>query len=374
MTNITIIGSGFAGLTAAKALRKQLPEANISLISPRAELMYAPSLIWIPTGLRKPEDLVYPLGRLFRKHNIKHIKATVTELKDKGRTVVTDKGELTNEYLLIASGSRFIRKLPGIEHALTLCEGIDSAVKMREAIKSMKTGTIAMGFGGNPNEPSAMRGGPMFELLFGVETMLQKQGRRDDIHLIFFSPAPQPGKRMGPKALEGIMKELKKRGIETHLGHKMKQFTEDRVITEGGEFKADLIFFMPGMTGPAWAVESGLPMSPGGLIQADEYCRVPDHPGVYVAGDSGSFPGPDWQPKQAHMADLQAEAAVKNMVSEICMSPPKATFKNELICIVDTLDKGIMVFRDEKRMMVFPSRFMHWAKRFFEWWYVRKLR
>ena len=374
MTDITIIGSGFAGLTAAKQLRKQLPEADISLISPRPELMYAPSLIWIPTGLRKPADLIYPLTRLFNKHKIKYIKASVTGLKDKGRIVVTNQGEFNNDYLLIASGSRFIKKLPGIENALTLCEGIESAVKIRDAIANMKTGTIAMGFGGNPNEPSAMRGGPMFELLFGVETMLQKQVRRDDIHLVFFSPAPQPGKRMGPKALEGIMKELKKRGIETHLGHKLKQFTEDRVVTEGGEFKADLIFFMPGMTGPAWAADSSLPISSGGLIQADEFCRVPDHPGVYVAGDSGSFPGPDWQPKQAHMADLQAEAAAKNMVAEICMSPPTATFKNELICIVDTLDKGILVYRDEKRMMVYPSRFMHWAKRFFEWWYVRKLR
>lgn len=374
MTNITIIGSGFAGLTAAKQLRKQLPEAEISLISPRPELMYAPSLIWIPTGLRKPKDLIYPLGHLFRKLKIRYIKASVTGLKDKGRIVVTNQGEYSNDYLLIASGSRFIKKLPGIENALTLCEGIESAVKMRDAIKNMRTGTIAMGFGGNPKEPSAMRGGPMFELLFGVESMLEKQGRRDDIHLIFFSPAPQPGKRMGPKALEGIMKELKKRSIETHLGHKMKRFTEDRVVTEGGEFKTDLIFFMPGMTGPAWVANSGLPMSPGGLIQADEYCRVPDHPGVYIAGDSGSFPGPEWQPKQAHMADLQAVAAVKNMVAEICMSPPTATFKNELICIVDTLDKGILVYRDEKRTMVFPSRFMHWAKRFFEWWYVRKLR
>jgi sulfide:quinone oxidoreductase len=374
MANITIIGSGFAGLTAAKALRKQLPEAEISLVSPRAELMYAPSLIWIPTGLRKPADLIYPLERLFRKLNIRHIPASVTGLKNKGRTVITSQGEYDNDYLLIASGGRYIKKLPGIEHALTICEGVDPTVKMRDAIANMKTGTIAMGFGGNPKEPSAMRGGPMFELLFGVETMLQKQGRRDDIHLVFFSPAPQPGKRMGPKALDGIMKEMKKRGIETHLGHKMKEFTPEKVITEGGGFKADMICFMPGLTGPAWAADSRLPLSPGGLIQADEFCRVPDHPGVYVAGDSGSFPGPEWQPKQAHMADLQAEAAAKNIVAEICMSPPTATFKNELICIVDTLDHGILVYRTPERMMVWPSRFMHWAKRFFEWWYVRTLR
>jgi len=374
MTHITIIGAGFGGLTAAGRLRKQLPEADITLISPKAEFLYAPSLIWIPTGLRRPADLVYPLEKLFRRLNIRHIPATVTGLKDKGRTVVTDKGEYRNDYLLIASGGRFIKKLPGIEHALTLCEGVESAVRIRDAIAQMKTGTIAMGFGGNPKEPTAMRGGPMFELLFGVETMLERQGRRDDIDIVFFSPAPEPGKRLGPKALAGLMQEMKKRGIRTHLGHKLRQLTPEKVVTEGGEFSADLICFMPGMTGPAWAAEAGLPLSPGGLIRANEYCQVPDHPQVYVVGDSGSFPGPDWAPKQAHMADLQAVAAADNIVAEICMSPPAATFEHELVCIVDTLDKGIMVYRNPHRMMVFPSRLMHWAKRFFEWWYVRKLR
>lgn len=174
MTDITIIGSGFAGLTAARRLRKALPEAEITLISPRTDFEYHPSLIWIPTGLRKPEDLLYPLDRLFKKLRVKHVQATATGLKDHGRTVVTDRGEVSNDYLLIASGGRFIRKLPGIEHALTLCEGVDSAVKIRDAIANMKTGTIAMGFGGNPKEPSAMRGGPMFELLFGVESMLHQ--------------------------------------------------------------------------------------------------------------------------------------------------------------------------------------------------------
>jgi sulfide:quinone oxidoreductase len=54
---------------------------------------------------------------------------------------------------------------------------------------------------------------------------------------------------------------------------------------------------------------------------------------------------------------------------------PTAKFKPELICIVDTLDKGILVYRSEKRAIVLPPmRLMHWAKRFFEWLYLRPLR
>jgi sulfide:quinone oxidoreductase len=136
-----------------------------------------------------------------------------------------------------------------------------------------------------------------------------------------------------------------------------------------------MILFMPGMTGPVWASDAGLPLSPGGFIQADGHCQVSGWERVYVAGDAGSFPGPDWMPKQAHMADLQAMAAVENLGRALRGLAPAARFHVELICIVDTLDRGILVYRDEKRAIVLPPlRFMHWAKRLFEWFYLRPLR
>jgi sulfide:quinone oxidoreductase len=67
---------------------------------------------------------------------------------------------------------------------------------------------------------------------------------------------------------------------------------------------------MPGMTGNTWFDATDPPRSPGGFIAADKHCHAEGWPHVYVAGDGGSFPGPDWMPKQAHMADLQADAAV----------------------------------------------------------------
>ena len=63
------------------------------------------------------------------------------------------------------------------------------------------------------------------------------------------SPAPKPGAWAGPRAVEGILSEMAKRDIETHLGHKMKAFEVNKVVTEGGEFDADLILFMPCMNG-----------------------------------------------------------------------------------------------------------------------------
>ena len=155
------------------------------------------------------------------------------------------------------------------------------------------------------------------------------------------------------------------------LSNAMK-FTEQGVDTEGGHINADLIIFMPGLTGPAWIANTGLPKSAGGFIKADKFCRVEGFTHTYVAGDAGSFPGPDWLPKQAHMADLQAKAAAENLVAGLAGKEPEKTPKTELICIVDTLDKGMFVYRNQNRSVVLPtSRMFHWSKRAFERRYLR---
>jgi sulfide:quinone oxidoreductase len=375
MNRITIVGAGFAALTAAREVRSRDPGAEITLIAPDAEFVYFPGLIWVPTGLRTGEDLRIRLEGFFAKHRILFHPGRMTGVEEGGRLVRTDAGDVRNDGLLIACGGRFLKKLPGIEHALTVCEGVASAQAIRDRLQAMDSGVIAMGFGGNPKEPSAMRGGPMFELLFGIDTLLRRQGRRDAFRLVFFNPAPQPGKRLGEKAVKELLAEMKRRDIDTHLGHKLLGFDADAVKTEGGDLPADLILFMPGMTGPAWLQDNDwLSVSDGGLLRADEHCKAPGTDAVYVAGDSGSYPGPDWMPKQAHMADLQAKAAAVNLVAELAGGKPSKGFRVELICILDTLDKGILVYRDPRRNFLFQARWLHWVKRLFEWIYLRPYR
>ena len=375
MSRITVIGAGFGALTAVKELRKRDSRVGIDLIAPRKEFVYLPGMIWIPTARRTADDLVIPLDGFIDRMKVDFHQARVTGLGEGGRVVLTDQGEITNDGLIIASGGRFMKKLPGIEHAITPCEGIPAAEAIKERLWAMDAGVIAFGFSGNPKEPSAMRGGPVFEFLFGIDRWLRKQGKRDRFELIFFTPAAKPGQRLGEKAVEGILSTMRKRGIKTHLGHKLKGFEANKVKTEGGEFSADLIIFMPGMTGNQWFADSGLPLSEGGMLKANELCQVADADKVYVAGDSGSYPGPGWLPKQAHMADLQAKAAARNLLAELKGDVPAARFAVELMCIIDSYDTGMLVYRTEKRNVVTPSfSGFHWAKRFFEWLYLRDYR
>ena len=374
-SHITVLGAGFGALSSVRVLRKRGFKGRITVVAPRAELHYLPGTIWIPAGLRTREQLIVPLENFFRRMRVEHVAAQVTGLSDDARTVHTGSGMVQTDGLIVASGGRFIRKLPGIEHAITPCEGIAAAEQIRDRLRTMQQGTIAVGFGANPNEQSAVRGGPMFEFLFGIDEQLRREGRRDRIQLVFFNPSPRPGNRLGDKAVDHLLNEMRRRGIGTHLGHKMVRFEADKVVTEGGEFAADMILFMPGLTGPVWLDQSPLPRSPGGMVAADAHCKVAGFDKVYVVGDSGSFPGPDWMPKQAHMADLQAEAAASNLLAEMAGKPATRGFKVELVCIIDALDKGTLVYRTERRNLLLPpSRWMHMAKRGFERRYLAQYR
>ncbi len=374
MSHIAIVGAGFAACKAVKTLRKQGFEGRISLLAPRAELFYFPSLIWVPAGKRSHEDLTVPLHDFLRRNRVDFIETRVTGLQSEQKRLVHEHGELDYDGLLIASGGRYIRKLPGIEHACIACAGWDDTKRFADELARLQCGTVAFGFAGNPKEPSAMRGGPVFEFLFGTDTLLRKQGRRDNFKLVFFSPAPRPGQRLGDKAVDRLLGEMKKRGIETYLGAKMKRFSEKGVETEKAQFDADLILFIPGMTGPAWAADSGLQLSEGGFFQANAHCQVEGQDHVFVAGDAGSYPGPDWMPKQAHMADLQAEAAAKNLLEVLAHKPPTHSFKTELICIVDSLNNGSLVYRSPKRSLMMKMPPLHWAKRAFEKIYLKEYR
>jgi len=131
--------------------------------------------------------------------------------------------------------------------------------------------------------------------------------------------------------------------------------------------------FMRGLTGAPWPEATPLPRSAGGLVRADACCRVEGMKRVYVIGDGGSFPGPDWAPKRAHNADLQAEAAARNLAGEFAGKPPEHRPKMELMAVLDMQDKAMLIQRRGETTRVLPTFVgFHFAKRLFAWNYVRR--
>ncbi len=373
--NITILGSGFAALKAVQEVAKLSPQTHIQLIAPSDIFIYYPSLIWIPSGLKKAADLQVNLHNFFKRHKVTYIKAQVESISDNGRCVKTNAGEYRNDGLIIASGGRFLDNFNGMQHVFSPCKGIPAAEGIRDKLAALKTGTIAVGFTGNAKEESAMRGGPMFEFLFNIDALLRQQKRRDKFKLVFFNPKAEPAKRLGETAPKKLIERMQSMDIETRLGEKVLGFEERKVCLEKGELNAELIIFQTGLTGPAWLDNHPELKSEGGLIKADLNAKVTDLEYTYVAGDSGSFPGPAWQVKQGHSADLQAQSAAFNLLNELQNKPERKAVKFEIICILDGAKNGMFIKRTEKKSTLLPPFFaFHYAKRIFEYKYLKNLR
>ena len=76
---VVVLGSSFAGLTAALELRKRLHERHeVVVLDPRDHFTFIPSLIWLPFGLRQPDDITFPLAPLYES---KGIRASATSTR-----------------------------------------------------------------------------------------------------------------------------------------------------------------------------------------------------------------------------------------------------------------------------------------------------
>ena len=73
------------------------------MIAPKAKFVYYPGTIRIPTGLRKPADLVVPLDNVFRRMKVNHHAAEATDLGDAGRTLETSAGDVAAVANLLAN-------------------------------------------------------------------------------------------------------------------------------------------------------------------------------------------------------------------------------------------------------------------------------
>ena len=72
--NVVIVGSSFAGLSAALEVRKRLdPVHTVTVLDPRPDFTFIPSLIWVPFGLRDAKDVTFPLAPLYERKGIRFV-------------------------------------------------------------------------------------------------------------------------------------------------------------------------------------------------------------------------------------------------------------------------------------------------------------
>ncbi len=373
MKKVLITGGGFAGLEAAIFLRKYGFE--VTLISDRDYLYIYPTSIWVPTGESTFEDVCLPLEKLKEVHGFDLIIDKVTSIESAEKKVYGEKDAYKYEYLVVALGSGKM-KHKGIENTLTICGAPEESLKIKERIDSLiekGSGKIAMGFGGNPKDPSNVRGGPTFEVLFNIHNELKKKGLRDKFELTFFAPMAEPGKRMGPQALKMMDLFFNKLDIKKQIGKKIVEFKPDGIVFEEGIFvESDFTMFIAAGDGHPVLANSDLPLNASGFVKINDYCEVEGVENVYAVGDSAELQGPEWRAKQGHIAEVMARNTAFNIKAKEEGSSERKGYKEHLniLCVMDSGDGAAFVFRSDKRGMMIPMPIIgHWMKKGWGWYY-----
>jgi len=374
MAKVLVLGGGFAGVETAIYLRKQ--EMDVTLVSDRDFFYIYPTSIWIPTGEATQDEVSVPLDQLAFAHGFQLIVDPVKVIDPRGRSATLASGRKLEgyDYLVLALGQDKIQH-KGMEHTLSICGKPEEATelfKRLDALVRKGEGKLAFGFGGNPKDTSAVRGGPAFEVLFNVHDFLKRKGLRDKFELTFFAPMEKPGQKMGEKALVMMDKMFAMDDIKKKIGSKITEFVEDGILFEDGtKLESDLTMFISAGTGHSVLKASGLPLSDAGFVVTNEYNEVEGFEGVYAVGDSASLMGPKWRAKQGHVAEVMARNTAYNIFQHAQGIDSKKSYLDHLniLCVMDTGNGAAFVYRDDKRAKMIPMPIVgHWMKKGWGWY------
>ncbi len=374
---ILVLGGGFAGVDAAAYLCKA--DYDVTLVSDRDYFYIYPTSIWVPTHGAEFKDVCVDLKELQEAHGFNLVVDGVSSIEAKENRVTLASGKVIDDYdyLIIALGAHKM-KHTGMENTLSICAAPKQSLEIRDALDALVakgSGKIAMGFGGNPKDSSAVRGGPGFELMFNLHTMLKKKGIRDKFELTFFAPMAQPGARMGDQALAMMDKMFTKNELKKQFGKKIKRFEEDGVVFEDdSKLEADFTMFIPAGTGHEVIVNSDLPTNEAGFVTINDYCEVSldgELSNVYAIGDTAALEGPDWRAKQGHVAEVMAKNVAFNIQERDKNSDQRKGYIEHLniLCVMDTGDGAGFVFRDNKKAFMIPMPIIgHMMKKGWGWY------
>ncbi len=381
---VLILGGGFAGIEAAIFLRKE--KFNVTLISNRDYLYVYPTSIWIPVKKIKFDDACVSMDLLQKAHGFTWVKDEIIEIKSKEGKVICKNEEFSGfDHIIIAMGAGK-RHYEGRENFSSICGAPSEAIELRDKLDALIAkggGTIAMGFGGNPHDKSAVRGGPAFELLFNVNNYLKKHRKRNKFKLVFFAPMENPGAKMGKKApgfMDAYYERLK---TDKHIGKPIKRFEEDGIVfTDGTKLLSDYTMYIPALQGhDIFYNHSDLPLSKAGFIKINDFFEVQfdekdalSKTSIYAIGDSSALEGPNWKAKQGHIAEVMARNLAFNIAEKEKGSDKRKGYQEHLniLCVMDSGDGAAFIFRNHKKEIIFPLPIIgHWMKKGWGWYFKK---
>ena len=298
---VVIVGSGFAGLTAARALDRA--DVEITIIDRRNFHLFQPLLYQVAMAALNPSDIAYPIRSVFRRQeNVARIVLGAVEGIDTARRAVSVGGEeITYDYLLLATGAShsyfghddWAEDAPGlktVEDALTMRARVLAAFERAEASPgdSSKWLTfVVVGAG-----PTAVElAGALIEI--AVHAMGREFDRVDPasarVVLVEGTDRVLPPY---PESLSlSAQRQLEDLGVEVLTGAFVEEIDEDGVtLSTGARIEAGTVLWAAGVEASPLGALVG-EVDRAGRVLVEDDLSVPGHPEVFVAGDLALVPG-----------------------------------------------------------------------------------
>jgi NADH dehydrogenase FAD-containing subunit len=336
---VVVAGAGFAGLEAAFLLRMRLGgRVHIDLVSESPRFVFRPNSIYVPFGA-DPESLVVELDKPLRRRRIPFVQGRVRRIDADARTVELEDGRrLPYDHLVIATGAAMRPdEVPGLaEHASTIWTSRDMLAlrdRIDETIRRASTGSRQRVLFAVP--PANKCSGPLYEMVFMLETWLRRKGVRDAVDIAYRTYEASFIQAFGPRVHEVVVAEFAERGIDGRTAAALAEVRPGEAVLQDGSVEPYdlLIAFPPYVSAMRW---EGLPSDDRGFLLTDLATRqVTGCPGVYAPGDAGDFPV-----KQAFLAFLQADAVAERIAAEVTGAPAGDGFDPVSMCVMEMLDSA----------------------------------
>jgi len=301
---VVIVGGGFGGLTAARALRKT--PARVTLIDRNNHHLFAPLLYQAATAVLTPFEIGAPIRQLLSKQkNTTVLLGEVTAVdKDQKRVFVTDADRdgapIDYDYLVLATGAthsyfghdEYEKFAPGLK---TLADAVEVRNKALLAFEQAEA----------EEDPSRHRDLLTFVLVGGGPTGVELAGAiatliRNTVRTEFRRINPALARIVlvdgGDRVLRGFSEDishaakqrLEKMGVEVRLGHPVELVDNQGAVVAGERIFSKTVIWTAGVEPSPAGRWLGVETDRAGRVRVQNDLTVTGHPEIFVVGDTAA--------------------------------------------------------------------------------------
>jgi NADH:ubiquinone reductase (H+-translocating) len=377
LPNVLIVGGGFAGLAAAKALRKT--PAKVILIDRTNHHLFQPLLYQVATSELTAGQIATPIrGILRNQKNTTVIMGDVTAVdKDRNCVISSDSdrqnAQIAYDYLILATGAshsyfghnEFAEYAPGLKsladaeaarnkilQAFELAEAEEDPSRHRDLLTFILVGAGPTGV--------EMAGA----LAIFVRNTLKSDFRRIDpasARIVLVDTAHVLG-TFSENLSKAAKQRLEKLGVEVRLGHSVDVIDAEGVVIAGERVASKTVIWTAGVAPSPAGKWLNAETDRAGRVRIQKDLTVPGHPEIFVVGDTASLDQNGKPlPGVAQVAIQQGRYAGRLIHNRIVGNPPPSPFNYFDKGSIAVVGKGFAVLQSGKVRMSGFVAWLAWA-------------